>query len=90
MDRYYQTATTAQADIVIRITADCPLVDPDLIDQLVTAFLQTGVDFAANRLPPPWKRTFPIGLDIEVTSYSNLKLAWEKADQTYEREHVMP
>jgi spore coat polysaccharide biosynthesis protein SpsF len=90
LDRYYQTATAAQADIIIRITADCPLVDPDLIDQLTTAFLQMRVDFAANRLPPPWKRTYPIGLDIEITSYSNLKLAWEQADQTYEREHVMP
>ncbi len=90
LDRYYQAATLAQADHIVRITADCPLMDPELIDQVVRAYLETKVDFAANRLPPPWKRTYPIGLDIEVTSYANLKTAWLKADQAYEREHVMP
>jgi spore coat polysaccharide biosynthesis protein SpsF len=90
LDRYYQTALAAQVDLIVRVTADCPLMDPDLIDQVITAYRQTRVDFAANRLPPPWKRTYPIGLDIEVTSFQNLKQAWEKAEQNYEREHVMP
>jgi spore coat polysaccharide biosynthesis protein SpsF len=47
-------------------------------------------DFAANRLPPPWTRTYPIGLDIEVCSFTALERAWKEADQPYQREHVMP
>jgi spore coat polysaccharide biosynthesis protein SpsF len=47
-------------------------------------------DFAANRLPPPWKRTFPIGLDVEVCSAEALERAWKEASQPYQREHVMP
>jgi spore coat polysaccharide biosynthesis protein SpsF len=47
-------------------------------------------DFAANRLPPPWGRTYPIGLDIEVTSFSRLQQAWREASLPHQREHVMP
>jgi spore coat polysaccharide biosynthesis protein SpsF len=50
----------------------------------------TAYDFAANRLPPPWKRTFPIGLDIEVCRFAGLERAWRDATLPYEREHVMP
>lgn len=90
LDRYYQAAKTANADIIVRLTADCPLMDATLIDELVAAFLESGVDFAANRLPPPWKRTYPIGLDIEVVSFANLEKAWQLAEAKFEREHVMP
>ena len=47
-------------------------------------------DFAADRLPPPWKRTLPIGLDVEVCSFDALERAWKEADLVYQREHVMP
>ncbi len=90
LDRYYQAAKIYQADVIVRLTADCPLLDGDLVDSVVRVFLDKKVDFAANRLPPPWKRTFPIGLDIEVASFAALEEAWKKADQTFEREHVMP
>ncbi len=90
LDRYYQAAKAAGADVVVRITADCPLIDPGLIDQTVQAFFETGADFAANRLPPPWKRTFPIGLDTEVCSFAALERAWKEAELPHEREHVMP
>lgn len=90
LDRYYQAARSAQADVVVRLTADCPLMDPALIDHTLEEFFRSGVDFAANRLPPPWKRTYPIGLDIEVCSFAALERAWREAAQTYEREHVMP
>lgn len=90
LDRYYQSALQVQADVIVRITADCPLIDPLEIDRTVSAFLQSGADFAANRLPPPWKRTFPIGLDTEVCSFSALEEAYREARQPYEREHVMP
>jgi spore coat polysaccharide biosynthesis protein SpsF len=110
LDRFYQAALAAQASIIVRITADCPLIDPGLIDEAVSAFIGFGdgnkaelkrlkplpvdarypFDFAANRLPPPWTRTYPIGLDIEVCSFQALERAWKEADQPHHREHVMP
>ena len=111
LDRFYQAAMQFQADVIIRLTADCPLLDPELIDRTVALFLgnssaatslsrpkitnyslpATGfLDFAANRLPPPWRRTLPIGLDVEVCSLKTLQRAWKEADQPYQREHVMP
>lgn len=110
LDRYYQAAVQFHADVIIRLTADCPLIDPDLIDLTVLAFLgkrplqnqpdysqipdtapkDLPFDFAANRLPPPWKRTLPIGLDVEVCTYSALERTWKEARESYQREHVMP
>lgn len=89
LDRYYQTAREAGAQAIVRITADCPLLDPQLVDATIQAFLD-GRDFAANRLPPPWTRSFPIGLDTEVCSFRALERAWKEAEQPYQREHVMP
>lgn len=90
LDRFYRAAKAASATVVVRLTADCPLIDPDLIDQTVQLYLRTDppVDFAANRLP--WDRSFPIGLDVEVCSSEALAQAWESADQPHQREHVMP
>lgn len=90
LDRYYQAARQAGADIIVRVTADCPLIDPDLIDLTVEVFREQGCDFAATRLPPPWKRTFPIGQDIEVCHFAGLELAWREAFSPHQREHVMP
>ncbi len=106
LDRYYQTARRYQADIIVRLTADCPVMDPDLIDETVRALFGTNAllehsetgnheaqivfDFAANRLPPPWGRSYPIGLDIEVCTFAALERAWAEAAQPYQREHVMP
>lgn len=90
LDRYYQAALQNQADVIVRLTADCPLIDPDVIDLTLKEFFRAEADFAANRLPPPWKRTFPIGLDTEVCSFQALEKAWIEADQPYQREHVMP
>jgi len=90
LDRYYQAARLYQAEVLVRLTADCPLMDPAEIDHVVDEFERAGVDFAANRLPPPWKRTYPIGLDIEVCTFAALARAWQEAKQPYEREHVMP
>ena len=102
LDRYYQAAKQAGADVVVRITADCLLMDPSLIDKTVLALFrlqpgntlaagaQPAFDFAANRLPPPWGRTYPIGLDVEVCTFAALERAWKEAEQPYQREHVMP
>ena len=90
LDRLYQAARAHQAQIVVRLTGDCPLIDPDLIDQTVTAFLEAEppVDFAANRLPDD--KTFPVGTDTEVCTFSALERAWREADEPHHREHVMP
>ncbi len=90
LDRYYQVARLFGAATIVRLTGDCPLIDPYEIDRTVKAFFDSGVDFAANRLPPPWKRTTPIGMDTEVVSFENLARAWREAQSGYAREHVMP
>jgi len=90
LDRFYQAALAFKADIVVRLTADCPLLDPQVLDYTVEEFLHTGVDFCCNRLPPPLKRTYPIGLDVEVCAFQALERAWKEAKEPNEREHVMP
>ena len=86
LDRFYQGARLFEADHVIRITADCPMMDPSLIDRVVDLHLETGSDYTANIL----EETFPDGEDIEVFTFKALKIAWEKANLTSEREHVTP
>jgi len=90
LDRYYQAAKEFNADVVVRITADCPVIDPDLIDDAVNTLLGGEYDFVANRLPPPFGRTYPIGLDTEVCIFTALETAWKDAKETFHREHVMP
>ena len=90
LDRYYQAATQTKADVVVRITADCPVIDPVLIDDCVNTLLEDSFDFTCNRLPPPFTRTYPIGLDTEVCTFPALEQAWKEARETFHREHVMP
>lgn len=90
LDRFYQAALLFNADTVIRVTADCPLIDPVEIDHVIHEFREHKVDFAANRLPPPWKRTYPIGMDTEVCKFEVLEQAWREARDPHQREHVMP
>lgn len=112
LDRYYQAASQAKADVIVRVTADCPVIDPALIDNCVDAIgghfegipdplegLNRPVvpdepifaaDFVCNRLPPPWHRTYPIGLDVEVCTFDALKKAWTEAKEPQHREHAMP
>ena len=74
----------------MRLTADCPLIDPVLIDDCIEKLMAESADFSANRLPPPFQRTFPIGLDVEVATFKALEIAWKAAKKPLEREHVMP
>ena len=90
LDRFYQAARGVQADVIVRVTGDCPFIDPALTDEVVEAFLRLKPDFAATRLPPPWSRTYPIGLDVEVCAFAGLERAWKEAALKHEREHVMP
>jgi len=90
LDRYYQAAQGAKADVVVRITADCPVIDPELIDDVTKTLLEGEYDFAANRLPPPFHRTYPIGLDVEVCTFAAMEKAWKESSEIFHREHVMP
>jgi spore coat polysaccharide biosynthesis protein SpsF len=90
LDRYYQAAQLFGADIIVRLTADCPLIDPEMLDANIQTFLDADppLDFAANRLP--MERTVPIGLDTEICTFAALETAWREATEPYHREHVMP
>ncbi len=89
LDRYYQAAVAHRADAVVRITSDCPLIEPEIVDVVVREFQarQPGVDYVANTLPP---RTFPRGLDVEVMSLKALERAWQEDQNPAWREHVTP
>ena len=86
LDRYFQSAKEYNADIIIRITGDCPLADPALVDEVVQYFLDNDFDYVSNTIKP----TYPDGLDTEVFSFESLEKAWKEADLKSEREHVTP
>lgn len=86
LDRFYRAAAPLSPRHVVRLTGDCPLIDPDVIDSVVERHLSEGNDYTSNTLEP----TFPDGLDVEVVSLGALKTAWEKAVLPSEREHVTP
>jgi spore coat polysaccharide biosynthesis protein SpsF len=84
LDRYYHAALRGHPSHVVRLTADCPLADPDLIDQAVDFALSGGFDYASNTLRPTW----PDGLDVEVMTFAALETAWHNAVSPVDREHV--
>ncbi len=86
LGRYLQTAIKAAADVIVRLTADCPLVDPSLIDRAVALYVQGDFDYVSNAV----KRTYPDGLDVEVFSRAALERAFREATRPYDREHVTP
>ena len=86
LDRYYQAARTHRAEAIVRITSDCPLIEPEVIDKVVHAFLEARPDYGSNVL----QRTYPRGLDTEVMSISALERAWQNATERYQRVHVTP
>lgn len=91
LERCYQAARPFGAEVIVRITADCPVIDPLLVDETIDTFESEGAyDFVANRLPPPWGRTYPIGLDTEVCAFAGLERLWREASAPHQREHVMP
>jgi spore coat polysaccharide biosynthesis protein SpsF len=87
LDRYYKCALKYEAKTVVRLTSDCPLIDPNLIDDVVNHFQKNkNYDYVANTAPPPG--TYPDGMDVEVFSYEALEKAWHLAKKKSEREHV--
>ena len=86
MERFVQAARKHKADVVVRITGDCPLVDPELVDEVIRRFKSAGVDYFSNTNPP----TYPDGLDIEVCTFRALEQASQETNKPFDREHVTP
>lgn len=86
LSRYHKAAVETNADIIIRVTSDCPLVDPKVVAATLELFEQEKADFASNNEPRSW----PHGLDCEVFSMEWLDRANEQAKESFEREHVGP
>jgi spore coat polysaccharide biosynthesis protein SpsF len=86
LDRYYRAARAFGVEAVVRITSDCPLIDPEVVDQTVDAFHLQKASYASNAFP----RTYPRGLDTEVFTTAALSRAWQYSGEAYQREHVTP
>jgi spore coat polysaccharide biosynthesis protein SpsF len=86
LDRYYRAAEFMGADVVVRITSDCPVIDPEVTDATIRAFLDRRADYASNTRV----RTYPRGLDTEVMTVQALERAWRESTKSYQREHVTP
>jgi len=86
LKRYYYAARKYKADIVVRITGDCPVIDPKVVDEVIDLYLLNKVDFASNIEPP----TYPDGLDVEVFGFNELAKAYKFAKSKFDKEHVTP
>ncbi|HLO75197.1 MAG TPA: glycosyltransferase family protein [Magnetospirillum sp.] len=86
LDRFWQAAAPYAPEHIVRLTGDCPLADPEVIDRVVAAHLDGGFDYTSNTLTPTW----PDGLDVEVVRAPCLHQAWTEAELPSEREHVTP
>jgi len=86
LDRFYQAALPEMPDHILRLTGDCPLTDPDIIDQVIQHHLDGGFDYTSNVLPPTW----PDGLDVEIFRAQQLVDAWQNATEEFDREHATP
>ena len=86
LDRYYQAAKSLSPDVVVRITSDCPAIDPEIVDKTILAFRKARADYGSNAL----ERTYPRGLDNEVMTLAALERCWKEARHPYQRAHVTP
>ena len=86
LERYYKASQKFNPKYIIRVTSDCPLIDPDLIDQVVDFFILSGNDYCSNTII----ENYPDGQDIEIFKFSALEYSWLNAKKSSEREHVTP
>ncbi|MDD5327085.1 MAG: glycosyltransferase family protein [Phycisphaerae bacterium] len=86
LSRYYLAAEENGLDIIVRITSDCPCTDPGIVDWVLEEHLTAKADYTSNGL----RRTFPVGIDVEILNFEALKKAHFEAVEAFEREHVSP
>tara|TARA_R110002033_G_scaffold68146_1_gene119347 strand:+ start:4692 stop:5447 length:756 start_codon:yes stop_codon:yes gene_type:complete len=86
LDRFYQAVKGKKADFVVRLTSDCPLIDPKLLDEMIEAAQEKNLDYYSNVL----QEKYPDGQDVEVFTFSALEKAWKEATLKSDREHVTP
>jgi len=86
LSRYYEAAKEVESDVIVRITSDCPLIDPKIVDLVIEKHLNSEEDYTSN----VFKRTFPRGLDVEIFDFKLLEKAYRQAKEDYQREHVTP
>jgi len=90
LSRYYYAAKENGIDVVVRITSDCPLIDPKVLDEVIQCYVNYDYDIVSNAGSDLSKRTYPRGLDTEVFSFKVLEKSFANAKETYQREHVTP
>ena len=86
LDRYYNCAKSFDIDTIVRISGDAPLIDPVIVDKTIEYYKKNNFDYVSNF----FRRTFPIGTEIEIFSFKTLEKYWKIAQQSYEKEHVTP
>ena len=86
LNRYYKCAKKFNVDNILRITSDCPLIDPEIVDRVIKKYQTKEFDYVSNTLI----RTFPVGTDVEIFSFKLLEKSWENSTLPSEREHVTP
>lgn len=86
LSRFYEAAKQYKADVILRITSDCPFTDPKLIDKFLNIFMKSNYDYFSNTKP----RSFPDGLDIEIFNFKTLKQAKKNSNSKSDLEHVTP
>lgn len=86
LDRFYHVAKQYNPEHIVRLTGDCPLADPQLIDQVIAYYLNGDFDYVSNTIKP----TYPDGLDVEIFNFPSLESAWREAILPSQREHVTP
>lgn len=86
LDRFYKTAIKYDVETIVRVTPDCPLLDPKIMDLVISQYIGGNYDFVCNTMPS----TYPDGLDTEVFSFKTLERVWNEAKKPSEREHVTP
>jgi len=86
LSRYYEAAKKFNAEVIVRITSDCPLIDPKIVDEVIKKHIESDADYTANTI----KRTYPRGFDVEVFNFDILERTYRNANAKYHREHVTP
>lgn len=86
LERFYEASKEFEAEIIVRLTADCPLVDPAMLDEMIERFKDSNVEYMCNQYPP----TYPDGFDIDIFSFELLQKTHREANSKYDREHVTP